>query len=52
MFLKLKDKRDVKILNTFHKREKDVKLPRRKKEVNIQKPLDDYKTKNGRSRQM
>jgi len=43
IFLKWKDKRDVAvILRTFHKGKEEVKVERRKKEVNIPKPIDAY----------
>lgn len=42
IFLKWKDKRDVVILRTFHKGKGDMKVERRKKEVNIPKPIDAY----------
>ena len=42
IFLKWKHKRDVVILRTFHKGKEEVKVERRKKEVNIPKPVDAY----------
>jgi hypothetical protein len=43
IFLKWKDKRNVVMtLRTFHKGKEEVKVERRKKEVNIPKPINAY----------